>query len=81
VFAGSVPYLMLTANLVSGWQMARALIAAEDQLQAGNDAEFMTAKIATASFYGDHILPRIGAWRDAIIDGGDSVTAMPLDSF
>ncbi|RZI84411.1 MAG: acyl-CoA dehydrogenase [Rubrivivax sp.] len=81
VFAGSVPYLMLTANLVSGWQMARALIAAEDQLKAGNDAEFMTAKIATASFYGDHILPRIGALRDTIIDGGDSVTAMPLDSF
>ncbi len=81
VFAGSVPYLMLTANLVSGWQMGRALIAAEDKLKAGEDTEFMKAKIATASFYGDHILPRIGALRDSIIEGGDSVTAMALDSF
>ncbi len=30
VFAGSVPYLMLAGNLMAGWQMARALIVAED---------------------------------------------------
>jgi hypothetical protein len=30
VFAGSVPYLMLAGNLMAGWQMARALMAAED---------------------------------------------------
>ena len=72
---------MLTANLVSGWQLGRALLVAEDRLKAGEDADFMKAKIATASFYGDHILPRIGALRDSILEGGDSVTAMALDSF
>jgi len=81
VFAGSVPYLMLAGNLVSGWQMARALIVAEDKLAAGEDAEFMAAKIATARFYGDHILARIASLRDTILDGGDSVSAMPLDAF
>ena len=81
VFAGSVPYLMLTGNLVAGWQMARALMAAEDRLAAGEDAEFMAAKIATARFYGDHILARIASLRDTILEGGDSVTAMPLDAF
>jgi 3-(methylthio)propanoyl-CoA dehydrogenase len=81
VFAGSVPYLMLTANLVSGWQLGRALLIAEDSLQSGEDVDFMKAKIATASFYGDHILPRIGGLRDSILEGGDSVTAMALDSF
>ena len=81
VFAGSVPYLMLTANLVSGWQLGRALLVAEDRLQAGEDVDFMKAKIATASFYGDHILPRIGGLRDSILEGGDSVTAMALESF
>ena len=35
VFAGSVPYLMLAGNLVAGWQMARALLVAEEQLAAG----------------------------------------------
>lgn len=81
VFAGSVPYLMLSANLVSGWQMARALIVAEDKLAAGEDAAFMTAKVATARFYGDHILARVASLRDTILHGGDSVTAMPLDAF
>ena len=81
VFAGSVPYLMLAGNLVSGWQMGRALMVAEDKLAAGEDAQFMAAKIATARFYGDHILARIASLRDTILEGGDSVSAMPLDAF
>ncbi|KGM39317.1 acyl-CoA dehydrogenase [Aquabacterium sp. NJ1] len=81
VFAGSVPYLMLTANLVCGWQMARSLIAAEDNLAAGNDVSFMEAKIATARFYGDHILARVASLRDTILNGGESVTALSLDAF
>jgi alkylation response protein AidB-like acyl-CoA dehydrogenase len=81
VFAGSVPYLMLTSNLVCGWQMGRALIAAEDKLAAGEDAPFMQAKIATARFYGDHILARVASLRDSILTGGESVTALALDAF
>jgi alkylation response protein AidB-like acyl-CoA dehydrogenase len=81
VFAGSVPYLMLTANLVAGWQMARSLVAAEDLLAAGEDAAFMQAKVATVRFYGDHILARVASLRDAILGGGESVTAMALDAF
>jgi 3-(methylthio)propanoyl-CoA dehydrogenase len=80
-FAGSVPYLMLAGNLVAGWQLARALIVAEDKLAAGEDAAFMQAKIATARFYAEHILPRALAQRDAIVEGADSVTAMALDAF
>ncbi len=52
-FGAGVPYLMLAGNLVSGWQLARALLAAEAALERGNDAEFMSAKIATARFYAD----------------------------
>ena len=81
VFAGSVPYLMLTGNLVAGWQMGRSLIVAEDKLAAGEDAAFMAAKIATARFYGDHILARVASLRDTILHGGESVTAMPLEAF
>ncbi|TAK85804.1 MAG: acyl-CoA dehydrogenase [Aquabacterium sp.] len=80
VFAGSVPYLLLASNVVSGWQLARALIAAEERLAAGGDAEFLKAKIATVRFYGDHILPRTGALRDVILEGGDSV-AVPVELF
>jgi alkylation response protein AidB-like acyl-CoA dehydrogenase len=78
-YAGSVPYLMLAGNLVAGWQLARALIVAEDAL--ATDKEFMQAKITTARFYAEHILPRTGALRAAIVDGADSVSALSIESF
>ncbi len=81
VFAGSVPYLMLSGTVVAGWQMARALMAAEDRLADGVDTDFMQAKIATARFYADHILNKATALRDSIVDGADAVTAMALESF
>ena len=81
VFAGSVPYLMMAGTLVAGWQMARALMVAEDRLDSGEDAEFMKAKIATCRFYGDHLLPRTAAWRDSVVDGSDAVNAMALEAF
>ncbi len=82
VFAGSVPYLMLAGNLMAGWQMARALLVAEQQLAAGEgDAEFLAAKIATARFYGDHLLSKAPATRDAIVEGAASVTALALESY
>ncbi len=81
VFSGSVPYLMLAGTAVSGWQMARALMVAEDRLAEGVDVPFMQAKIATARFYGDHILNRATAMRDSIVEGADAVTALALESF
>ena len=80
-FAGSVPYTMLAGNLVAGWQLARALMVAEDRLAAGEDTDFMTAKIATARFYAEHILTRAPGLRDAIVEGAASVTALALEAF
>jgi len=82
VFAGSVPYLMLAGNVVAGWQLARALMVAEDQLRDGvGDAPFLRAKIATAHFYALHLLSKAPGVRDAIVEGGESVTAMALEAF
>ena len=81
VFSGSVPYLMLTGNLVAGWQMARALLVAEAQVAKGEDAAFMAAKITTARFYADHILVKVPGMRDSIVEGADSVTELALDAF
>ena len=41
----------------------------------------MQAKIATARFYADHILSKAPGMRDAIVEGADSVTALPLEAF
>ena len=79
VFAGSVPYLMLAGNVVAGWQMARALIVAEDQ--RAEDAAFMDAKVATARFYAEHILSKVPGVRDSIIEGHAAVNDMALEAF
>jgi 3-(methylthio)propanoyl-CoA dehydrogenase len=81
VFAGSVPYLMLAGNLMAGWQMARALLVAEDKLAAGEDAAFMQAKIATARFYAEHLLSKVPGVRDSIVNGHAAVNEMPLEAF
>ena len=81
VFAGSVPYLMLTGNLMAGWQMGRALLVAQDAVARGEEMAFMKAKIVTARFYADHLLTKAPGLRDAIVDGAQCVTAMPIDAF
>ncbi|HTP71026.1 MAG TPA: acyl-CoA dehydrogenase [Burkholderiaceae bacterium] len=81
VFAGSVPYLMLAGNLMAGWQMARALLVAEQRLAAGEQSEFMRAKVHTARFYADHILSRAPGLRDSIVEGAAGVTGMAMEAF
>ena len=82
VFAGSVPYLMLAGNVMAGWQMARALLAAEARLAQGDsDKPFLSAKIATARFYAEHLLSKAPGMRDAIVEGAESVTALSVEAF
>ena len=81
VFSGSVPYLMLAGNLMAGWQLARSLLVAQEQLAAGTDVAFMQAKITTARFYADHQLVKAPGLRDSIVDGAECVTALALEAF
>ncbi|NMM10546.1 MAG: acyl-CoA dehydrogenase [Polaromonas sp.] len=84
VFAGSVPYLMLAGNVVAGWQMARSLLVAQEQLAQGVqglDSGFMQAKITTARFYADHLLTKAPGLRDSIVEGADCVSALALEAF
>ena len=82
VFAGSVPYLMMAGNLVAGWQLAKSLVIAEQQLAAGvGDAAFLQAKVVTARFYAEHILSKAPGVRDAILEGAQSVNGLALESF
>ncbi|MFJ1254905.1 acyl-CoA dehydrogenase C-terminal domain-containing protein [Cupriavidus sp. CuC1] len=49
-FHSITPYLMLAGELVAGWQLGRALLAAERTAAAGERPAFMAAKAATAHF-------------------------------
>jgi hypothetical protein len=66
---------------MAGWQMARALLVAQDQLAQGVDVAFMQAKIITERFYADHLLTKAPGMRDAIVEGSDSVNSLALESF
>jgi 3-(methylthio)propanoyl-CoA dehydrogenase len=81
VFAGSVPYLKLAGIVLGGWQMARAMLASARLMQ--DDAKFHGAKIATAQFYAEHVLPQAVALEAAIVvaKGGEGVLALSEDQF
>jgi hypothetical protein len=81
VYAGSVPYLMLTGNLMAGWQMGRALLVALAQSAQGHDKAFMDAKVTTSRFYADHLLSRAPGVRDSIVEGAKCVTELSLEAF
>jgi len=79
VFAGSVAYLRLAGLLMSGWQMARALLAAEAKLDS--DQEFFSAKVATARFHAEYLLSQVPGIAVSILEGGATVNALTADQF
>jgi len=75
-----VPFLKLMGIVAGGWQMARSSLAAERKLSSG-DRDFLAAKIATARFYGDHVLVQAPGLRDTVVKGGADVMALSEDQF
>ncbi len=75
--------VMMLAGVVSGaWQMARAALVSQRQLEAdGTDQPFYQAKIVTAGFYMDHVLPRAAAFLKVVTAGSHSVMALTEDQF
>jgi hypothetical protein len=80
MFAGAVPFLKLMGIVGGGWQMARAALAAEKKIASG-DRAFLEAKIATARFYGDHVLVQAPALRDTVVKGSSGVMALSEEQF
>jgi len=70
-------FMMLAGTVAGGWQMALAARAARQKLAAGEgNAEFLRAKLVTARFYADQIMPRALAYLEAVRAGGDSTMAL-----
>ncbi|WP_366554304.1 acyl-CoA dehydrogenase [Aquibaculum sediminis] len=79
--AGATPYLRLTGTLAGGWLLARGALAAAEQIDdPDSDTEFLEAKIATARFYADSILPEAVAAAAAAIRGSASTLALEEDA-
>ncbi|MGH8616121.1 MAG: acyl-CoA dehydrogenase C-terminal domain-containing protein [Burkholderiales bacterium] len=77
VAAGSVPFLKLWGTVAGGWQMARAALIARERLAGGHgDADFYRAKLATARFYAEHLLPAAGGLARTVTTGAASTLAL-----
>ncbi len=79
--AGASPYLRLFGTVAGGWLLARSAAAAQRHLAAGDGQGdgrhgFLTAKIQTARFYADNILPRATADAAAVNRGSESTLAL-----
>ena len=81
VAAVSVPFLKLWGTVAGGWLMARAALIADAKLAGGGDADFCRAKIATARFYAEHILPQAAGLSSAVTTGSASVLALTEAQF
>jgi hypothetical protein len=77
VAAGAVPFLRLMGIVSGGWMMARAALAAQGRIAAGDSDPFFPAKIATAHFYADHVMAAAAGLAQEVVQGGAS--ALTLD--
>jgi alkylation response protein AidB-like acyl-CoA dehydrogenase len=73
-YAVSVPYLHLCGRVLGGAMMARSAAIASARLAAGGgDERFYRAKLQTARFYAEHLLPQSLGLLRIIKSGGASV--------
>ena len=80
--AAAVPYLHLMGIVAVGLMWLRMATAADAALEAGSgDAGFMEAKLVTARFFAERIMPDAGALRRKIEGGSESLMALPVEAF
>ena len=80
--AGSTPYMHLMGIVSVGLMWLRMAVAAQEALDAGHeDKAFMEAKLVTARFFAERIMPDSGALRRKLEAGAESLMALPVEAF
>ena len=74
--AGATPYLRMFGTTVGGWLLAKSALQAKKQIDEGNDSEFLQAKIETAIFYAEQLLPQVSGLLPATVSGAQSLYAI-----
>jgi len=78
----SVNFMMLLGYLCGGWVMGLSALKAAQRLQTGaDDVAFMEAKLVTARFYFEHLLPRTESFLATIKAGSESMMALDVEQF
>ena len=77
--AGGVDFMMMCGHLLGGWLLARAALAAQAHIDAGDEDVFYRNKINTALFFAEHILPRSESHSRMLQSGSRSVMSIAAD--
>ena len=82
VYLAAFDYMMLAGTVIGAWQMARAAEIAHGKLaSAAGATDFYKAKIITARFYAEEILPRSAGYLEAATSDSSSAMELPEDQF
>ena len=80
--AGAVSYMHMMGITALGLMWLRMASAAHAMLAAGEgDKAFLEAKLVTARFFAERILPDTGSLRRKIEGGAESIMALPVEMF
>jgi hypothetical protein len=78
--AGAVPYLRMFGTVVGGWLLAKQAVAASTGL-AGYDPAFLKAKIVTAHFFAEQVIPQAVALLGPATRGSELFYALDEEQF
>jgi len=82
VLTAAVPYLSLAVVVCNGWMMAKAALAAAGYLDKGEgDLPFYRAKLASARFYADQMLPQAIAFAETVKAGDAAIAGLGDELF
>ncbi|MFT6051693.1 MAG: alkylation response protein AidB-like acyl-CoA dehydrogenase [Halioglobus sp.] len=80
--AAAVDYLMYSGYVTMAYFWARMAVLARQKIaEADGDVSFYEAKLMTAQFYFERILPRTRAHKKALLAGPESIMQMPEAMF
>ena len=80
--AAAVDYLMYSGYVTLAYFWARMAVLARQKIAAAEgDTSFYEAKLMTAKFYYERLLPRTLSHKQALLSGSDNLMTMPEDLF
>jgi 3-(methylthio)propanoyl-CoA dehydrogenase len=78
--AGATPYLRMFGTVTGGWLLARSALAAQRRLSEGSgDKAFNEAKVVTARFYAEQLLPAARGLLPGVRAGAETLFAIADD--
>ena len=82
VLTAAVPYLHLAVTVCGGWFMGKAALVAAGYLDKDEgEQNFYRAKIATAHFYADQMLPQAAAYGETVRAGDAALAGLGDEVF